>query len=59
LNDVDAEDDRTEAEALVVSLKSALPELEQLLDECNGQWGYEDRFEIALYDVACGARGGT
>ena len=42
MNGADAVDDRIEVQALVVSLKSALPELEQLLYECNGQWGYED-----------------
>ena len=42
LNDTDAVDDRPVVQALVASLKSALPELERLLDECSNHWGYED-----------------
>lgn len=42
LDDIDAVDDRIEVRALVSNLKSALPQLERLLEECTGEWGYED-----------------
>lgn len=35
-------DDRPAVQALLSNLKSALPELEKLLDECESHWGYED-----------------
>jgi hypothetical protein len=35
-------DDRPEVVSLLKRLKAALPELEQLLEECTGHWGYED-----------------
>lgn len=35
-------DDTPAVQALFSSLKSALPELEKLLDECCGEWAYED-----------------
>jgi hypothetical protein len=40
--DLDAVDDTPAVQALFSSLKSALPELEKLLDECSGEWAYED-----------------
>ena len=42
LNGADAVDDRPAVQALVANLKSALPELEQLLAKCSDHWGYED-----------------
>jgi len=60
LKDVDAVDDRVAVQALVSNLKSALPDLEQLLDECNSHWGYEDpiyRFYHQSFKVY--ALGGT
>jgi hypothetical protein len=35
-------DDRPEIKNLLTKLKEALPELEALLEECNGHWAYED-----------------
>jgi hypothetical protein len=35
-------DDRSEVRRLFSNLKSALPELEALLEGCNSHWGYED-----------------
>ncbi len=35
-------DDRPEVRELLVNIKAALPELEELLATCNGRWGYED-----------------
>ncbi len=35
-------DDRPEVRRFFSNLKSALPELEALLEECNSHWGYED-----------------
>jgi hypothetical protein len=35
-------DDRPEAVALLASIKSAMPELQRLLDACNDHWGGED-----------------
>src|SRR6187551_3252016 len=40
--DLDATDDTPAVQALFASLKAALPELEKLLHECSGEWGYED-----------------
>lgn len=42
LLDLDAVDDTPAVQALFSSLKAALPELEKLLRECDGEWGYED-----------------
>jgi hypothetical protein len=42
LEDLDAIDDTPAVQALFSNLKSALPELEKLLDEFSGDWGYED-----------------
>jgi hypothetical protein len=42
LYDLDATDDTPAVQALFSSLKSALPDLEKLLEECSGDWGYED-----------------
>lgn len=42
LEDLDAVDDTPAVQALFSSLKSALPELDELLDECSAEWGYED-----------------
>lgn len=35
-------DARKPVRALLANLKAALPELEKLLAECSGHWGYED-----------------
>jgi hypothetical protein len=35
-------DDRPEVKELFARLKVELPELQNLLDECNSHWGYED-----------------
>ena len=35
-------DNTPAVQALFSSLKSSLPELEKLLEECSGDWGYED-----------------
>jgi hypothetical protein len=40
--DLDGVDDTPAVQALFSSLGSALPELERLLDECSGEWAYED-----------------
>jgi hypothetical protein len=42
LVDLDTTDDTPAVQALFVSLKAALPELQKLLRECGGEWGYED-----------------
>jgi hypothetical protein len=42
LEDLGAIDDTPAVQALFSSLKSALPELQKLLDEVSGDWGYED-----------------
>lgn len=42
LVDLDATDDTPAVQVLFASLKAALPELEKLLHECSGEWGYED-----------------
>ncbi len=36
------QDDRKAVKELLGNLKAALPELEALLSECSGHWGYED-----------------
>ena len=38
----DDTDDRPEVQRLFANLRAALPDLERLLDECSGHWGYED-----------------
>ena len=35
-------DDRPEIKNLFVKIRIALPDLEALLEECNGHWAYED-----------------
>ncbi len=40
--DLDAPDNTPAVQALFASLKAALPELEKLLAETSGEWGYED-----------------
>lgn len=35
-------DDRPEVQELFARLEESLPELEELLEECSGHWGYED-----------------
>lgn len=42
LMDLDPTDDTPAVQALFANLKAALPELEQLLHQCSGEWGYED-----------------
>lgn len=42
LEDLDAVDDTPAVQSLFSNLKSALPALEKLLDECSEHWGYED-----------------
>jgi hypothetical protein len=42
LEDIGAVDDSPVVQRLLSNLKSALPELEKLLDECSDHWGYED-----------------
>jgi hypothetical protein len=42
LIDVDATDDTPAVQALFANLEAALPELEQLLHQCSGEWDYED-----------------
>ena len=41
---LDATDDTPAVQALFANLKAALPELEQLLHQFSGEWGYEDPF---------------
>lgn len=51
---LDATDDTPAVQALFANLKAALPELEQLLHQCSGEWGYEDpiyRFYHQSYKV--------
>ena len=40
--DPNRRDERPEATILLKNIKGALPELEKLLEECHGHWGYED-----------------
>ena len=42
LEDMHAADESPAVQALLSNLRSTLPELEKLLDECSGEWGYED-----------------
>jgi hypothetical protein len=35
-------DDRPEVQQLFANLRASLPQLEQLLRDCQGHWGYED-----------------
>lgn len=42
LEDIGAVDDSPAVQTLLSNLKSALPDLEKLLDECSDHWGYED-----------------
>ncbi|MBI5544609.1 MAG: hypothetical protein HY901_12015 [Deltaproteobacteria bacterium] len=35
-------DSRQPVLALLANIRAALPQLEQLLDECNDEWGFED-----------------
>jgi hypothetical protein len=37
-----AVDDRQEVQQLFANLRAALPQLEKLLRDCQGHWGYED-----------------
>jgi len=39
---MDPVDDREEVQQLLSNLKLSLAELEELLDECDNHWGYED-----------------
>jgi hypothetical protein len=39
---VDDRDDRPETKNLFIKIRAALPDLEALLEECNGHWAYED-----------------
>src|SRR5437667_5399295 len=39
---VDDLDDRPEVATLFKTLKSKLPELQELLQQCSSHWGYED-----------------
>lgn len=40
--DLDGTDDTPAVQALFVNLRAALPELEKLLQQVSGEWGYED-----------------
>ena len=54
MDNLDAMDDTPAVQALFASLKSALPELEKLLEACSGDWGYEDpiyRFDHQSFKV--------
>lgn len=42
VRDLVATDDTPAVQMLFASLKAALPDLEKLLHECSGEWGYED-----------------
>ena len=39
---MDDRDDRPETKNLFIKIRAALPDLEALLEECNGHWAYED-----------------